>query len=190
MANIKFYYEWLPLDKNDFRILALLAGYGEIQGNFSDLCSALTLSKSGKNNKRLKESITHLVDEHFIYACVKDNQLQMTIIPKENEINISRERFEQIYCKKFQTSIAWQNVLKVYLWINYIKTHELVVRAEIAGATNISESSITSATNVLQNELFFVQKNTEKTVRGDKIITLGQTIVEGIDFSQGTFSAF
>ena len=180
MSNVKFYYEWLPLDKNDFRILALLAGYGDFQGNFSDLCAALSLSKSGKNNKSLQNSIERLQQESYIEAETKSEQIKLSIVPKENEIWIEKERFAQIFCKKFITSVSWQNVLKVYLWINKNVTNELIHRAEIADAINVSNSSIISATNVLQDELKFIVKETVITKNADdEYVTQGQYIEEG-----------
>lgn len=180
MSNIKFYYEWLPLDKNDFRILALLAGYGDFQGNFSDLCASLSLSKSGKNNKSLQQSIERLQQENYIEADTKSEQIKLSIVPKEDEIWIEKERFAPIFCKKFITSVSWQNVLKVYLWITKNATNELIHRAEIAEAAKISESSVTSATNVLQNELKYIIKETVIIKKADnEYLTQGQYIEEG-----------
>lgn len=189
MSNIKFFYEWLSLDKNDFRILALLAAKGDFKGNFSDLCAALSLSRSGKNNKSLDASITRLRDQNYITAEINDNQIQMAIIPKAEEIYISEERFAQIFGKKFKAGVAWQVVLKVYLWLVYSSTNDLIHRADIAETVNVSPSSITSATNVLQDELHYFHKKTEKNFSDGKYITLGQYIVEGIDFTEGTFSS-
>ena len=180
MSNVKIYYEWLPLDKNDFRILIFLAANGEFCGNFSDLCAALSLSRSGKNNKSLQQSIERLKKEHFITAKTKRDKIIISLIPKEQEVLISGERFAQIYCKKFTTSVSWQNVLKVYLWLNHNATHELIHRAEIAEATKMSESSITSATNVLQDELQFIKKETVITKNAEnQYVTQGQYIEEG-----------
>ena len=39
MENVAFYREWLPLNKKEFRILAMLADFGgEYHGNLTDMC--------------------------------------------------------------------------------------------------------------------------------------------------------
>ena len=50
MSNATFYPEWLGVDKNQFRILSLLAPTGEFKGNLSDMCRNLRISVQTKNS--------------------------------------------------------------------------------------------------------------------------------------------
>lgn len=45
MENVAFYREWLPLNKKEFRILAMLADFGgEYHGNLTDMCRYFSVS--------------------------------------------------------------------------------------------------------------------------------------------------
>ena len=47
MDDAIFYREWLPLDKKEFRILAMLADYdGEYHGNLTDILFHLSAAKN------------------------------------------------------------------------------------------------------------------------------------------------
>ena len=50
MENVAFYREWLPLNKKEFRILAMLADFGgEYHGNLTDMCRYFSVSPQHKN---------------------------------------------------------------------------------------------------------------------------------------------
>ena len=49
MENVAFYREWLPLNKKEFRILAMLADFGgEYHGNLTDMCRYFSVSPQHK----------------------------------------------------------------------------------------------------------------------------------------------
>ena len=73
MEKITFYREWLPLDKKDFRILALLADKGMFQGNLSDLCRYFSLNPQQRNRNQIRESIQRLKKAKMIVSEVKGN---------------------------------------------------------------------------------------------------------------------
>ena len=53
--DIMFYKEWLPLPKAEFNILAMLAEQGgTFSGNYTDMCSYLTVTSQSKNRQRLQ----------------------------------------------------------------------------------------------------------------------------------------
>lgn len=57
MERIVFYAEWLPLQKKDFRIMAMLADVGEFKGNLSDLCRYFSLNPQQTHRTALRASI-------------------------------------------------------------------------------------------------------------------------------------
>ena len=54
--------------------------------------------------------------------------------------------------KSKSESVAWEQVLKTYLYCSFIGSEVITTNAEISIALNVSESVINSAKNVLKNE--------------------------------------
>ena len=45
MKEITFYWEWLPLTKGQFRLLAMIAASGgRFDGNYTDICNYLSVT--------------------------------------------------------------------------------------------------------------------------------------------------
>lgn len=66
MENVAFYREWLPLNKKEFRILAMIADFGgEYHGNLTDMCRYFSVSPQHKNREALREAIRRLTDRHY-----------------------------------------------------------------------------------------------------------------------------
>ena len=97
MENVAFYREWLPLNKKEFRILAMLADFGgEYHGNLTDMCRYFSVSPQHKNREALREAIQHLTDRHYIESSVNGRTYSLRIIPKEKEIvDQNMEMFEK-----------------------------------------------------------------------------------------------
>ena len=114
MANATFYFEWLGVDKNQFRILSLLAPNGEFRGNLSDMCRSLNLALQTRNRKSLKSAISTLIEGGYITSEQKGNTISLKTIPQKTVIEIPSEWLEQIMNHNYTSeSIAWQMVLKV-----------------------------------------------------------------------------
>ncbi len=84
MENVAFYREWLPLNKKEFRILAMIADFGgEYHGNLTDMCRYFSVSPQHKNQREaLREAIQHLTDRHYIESSVNGRTYSLRIIPK------------------------------------------------------------------------------------------------------------
>lgn len=119
MANdkITFYYEWLPLDKKEFELLAMLADQGEFHGNLSDICRHFGREPQNNARAKIRTSIAQLSQNGYITAKKDGRTYTLTLIPQETELLVFRELYEDIKNKKnFSRSVAWQQVLKVYLF--------------------------------------------------------------------------
>ena len=152
MSKATFYFEWLGVDKNQFRILALLAPTGEYTGNLSDMCRCLNLRSQTRNRKRLKASITELTDDGYITSTLKGRTYFLRANTKETVIKIPAEWLDQIMSHNYSSeSVSWQAVLKVLLWILSNK-EPIVTRYMIAADLNCGVDTITSAFNVLERD--------------------------------------
>lgn len=104
MENVAFYREWLPLNKKEFRILAMLADFGgEYHGNLTDMCRYFSVSPQHKNREALREAIQHLTDRHYIESSVNGRTYSLRIIPKEKEIALPREWLERVRTREYSS---------------------------------------------------------------------------------------
>lgn len=152
MSNATFYLEWLGVDKNQFRILSLLAPTGEFRGNLSDMCRSFNLGLRTKNRNTLKLGISELTENGYITSDKKGNTYTLKTITKETVIEIPAEWLEQIMNHNYSSeSVAWQMVLKVLLWL-CVNREPIVTRDMIAEDLNCGVDTITSALNVLERD--------------------------------------
>ena len=90
--KVAFYREWLPLPKNDFRILAMLADKGgSFKGSLADMCRCLNVgSGQSKTNSRIRASIESLTADGFITHQKQGNTYTLSLVPKETKIEVFR----------------------------------------------------------------------------------------------------
>ncbi len=152
MTNATFYFEWLGVDKNHFRILSLLAPTGEFRGNLSDMCRRFNLGLTTKNRNTLKSGISDLTEGGYITSDKKGNTYTLKANAKDTVIEIPAEWLNQIMNHSYTSeSVSWQAVLKVLLWL--CKNREpIVTRDMIAEDLNCGVDTITSALNVLERD--------------------------------------
>ena len=152
MEKITFYREWLPLDKKDFRILAMLADIGIFQGNLSDLCRYFSLNPQQRNRNQIRESIQRLKKAKMIVSEVKGNTYTLRLIPKEKEISIPRKWLETLRRHEYSgESVSWEAVLKVELW-TIEHQEQVTTNNKIADDLGVSVSTVVSAKRVLERE--------------------------------------
>lgn len=182
MSNKKkttFYYEWLHLDKNEFRILAMLADLGgTYKGDLSSILDYFNLSYQSKTRKQLKKSIEKLKDDGYIKCSVSGNTYLLEIIPKKIEIQMYQKWYN--FLKNHQStveSVSWIVVLKTYLWIIHNNPEDIITNRLIAGEINVSESTLGSAKRVLKEEFeAFVTKNRSVKLYDDMFVKIGHQI--------------
>lgn len=175
--NLLFYKEWLPLDKHDFRIMAMLADKGKYSGSLSDICRYFLLTVQTKSRNKVKESIEMLTDEGFITCEISGINYTIEGIPKEEKIYFPQKGYEMILNSKHpKEQVSWEAVLKVALWLKDNNV-DVITNADISSCLNISPSTIIAAKNVLQREYGTIdrEKITKKLEDGS-YKTLGQHI--------------
>lgn len=149
--NTIFYRDWLPLPKNQFRILLHLARFGSFNGNLTDLCRYFSLSPQTKNRNKLRESIETLAESEMIEYSKLGNTWNLKLIPKEKEMILPSDWVDAFTGKPYSYSVSAENLIKVLLWIaDY--GDGLFTNRKIAKDLNISVSTIGLAKNVLKQD--------------------------------------
>ena len=180
MDKLTFYRDWLPLKKGEFRIMAMLADKGKFSGNLSDLCRYFFVSLQTANRNTLKEHINALEQKGYIKVKQSGRSYTLTAIPKAEKILITREHYERIRTRSRTPegeSVAWENVLKVYLWV-YDNNFDTIIKNQmIIEDLKISVGVICSAKNVLDKEFGAIhRKKVSSLMPNGEIYTKGQNL--------------
>lgn len=173
MEKIVFYHEWYPLEKGQFKILCMLADKGKFRGTLTDMCRYFFVNPQTATRNRFKNSIDTLSQSGYISVQQNGNTWTLEATPrvKEEKTSISRNDYETIRQRqpsKDKESVAWEAVLKVYLWICDNNYDDVVTNAEISVDLNLSSGVICSAKNVLSKEFEAITRKleTEKIAEG------------------------
>ena len=117
---ITFDFEWLSLPKAEFKMLVMIADIGQNLGNASDLCRYFNRSPQNKNKNRLREALENLAEQNIIDLEKQKNDYVATLlnpIIQENEVCIKRKYVTEILHHNYTQKVAWETVLKVYIWL-------------------------------------------------------------------------
>jgi hypothetical protein len=178
MENISFCREWLPLDKKEFRILAMLADKGKFQGNLSDMCRYFSLNPQTCTRSQLRESIQQLADQGFIEYEVIGRNYTLRAVPKDEKIKIPRQWLALLRQHQYSSeSVSWEVIVKVLLWLIACGGDQVIKNDMIATDLKISVSTVIAAKNVLQNEFAAITKEYVSEKHGeDFFVRIGQKI--------------
>ena len=177
---ITFDIEWLSLPKGEFRMLVMIADIGGDIRCLSNACRYFGVRDDETSTKdRMKEDLQSLVDKGIINLTKIKRRYYATLNPiaKENIITINREYLKTIMQRNYEAKVAWEQVLKCYLWIDSKTKPDLIfTNDEMVAAMNISSSTISKAKSPLKNEYEAVKikKITDK-IGDNNYRTIGQT---------------
>jgi len=151
--TLTFYAEWLPLPKEQFRIMVMLADRGIFRGNLSDICRYFLVSPQTRHRNKYRSAIEALTKQGFITAKRTGRTYCLTGIPKEEEISIPVEWVDQIRQHEYSSrSVSWEIVLKVQLWLMMYSYGTIITNGAIASELEVSESTVSDAIYVLKTE--------------------------------------
>ena len=172
-----FYAEWLPLEKKQFRILALLAVLEEFNGSLSDMCRHFQMTEQSRNRNALRGSIDTLAAQNFLTCKQSGRTYHLIPVPKEHEIRPLADVTQAIMRHEYNSeNVAWDQVLKVYLWICHNK-NPIITDAEISADLCISPTTIGAAKNVLEKDLNIVDRKIRAIKLNDgSFKRIGQTL--------------
>ncbi len=177
MKKVVCYAEWLPLSKEQFRILVMLADLGESRGTLSDMCRYFSVDPQTHNRNRLRAAIDELTRRGFIRVSQTGRTYQMAVIPKETEITMPAEWVTRIRRHEYNSEgVAWEIVLKVQLWLMQNANGTLVTNDEIAADVDTSVSQVCAAKNVLEREYRALVKDYAYWNTGNTFRRKGQII--------------
>ena len=149
--KVMFYREWLPLPKDQFRILLHLARFGSFSGNLSDLCRYFSLNPQTKNRNNVRNAIEALEASGMIDCTKRGRTYNLKLIPKEKEIVLPCAWVDDLTSKPFSASVSAEAVIKVLLWLLNNGT-TVFTNAELAAELNISPTTIVVAKKVLAED--------------------------------------
>ena len=172
-----FFAEWLILPKDQFRILVMLADVGVFRGSLANMCRYFSVDPQTNNNNRLRAAIDELTRHNYITVTRTGRTYEMAAIPKETEITMPSEWVLRILRHEYNSEgVAWENVLKVQLWLMQNTKDVVVTNEEIASAIDISVSQVVAAMNVLKSEFQAFRKSYAYWSFGDIFRRKGQII--------------
>lgn len=177
--KITFYYEWLQLQKNEFRILSMLADQGgSYNGNLSPILDYFNLSHQNRNRVQLRDSIIQLKTNEYIIHSETGCTHSLELIPKNTEIQMYAEWYE--FLKNHRStveSVSWIMVLKTYLWILHNNPENIITNKDIAEEINTSLTTLGYAKRVLKEEFeAFITEDRSVKLYDDRFIKIGHQI--------------
>lgn len=177
MDDAIFYREWLPLDKKEFRILAMLADYdGEYHGNLTDMCRYFSISAQQKTRTALREAIQTLTEHYFIESSLSGRTFHLRLIPTANEISLPRNWLTRLQQHKYSAdSVSWEVIVKVILWVEE-NGRSVITNQQIADELNISTSTIVSAKKVLDKDFEGILRENQDEKVGDEYRRTGHIL--------------
>ena len=176
-----FYWEWIPLPKAVFNVLAMIAEQGgEFTGNYSDMCRYLSVTPQNSNRNTLRTAIESLVSQGFISCESHGRTHHLTVIPKATEIRLPRLWVQSVIQHDYSSeAVAFAHVLKVFIWIVH-NDLSVVTNGMIAEDLNISVSTVVNAKNVLEREYQNITKRKiSEKIGNDVFRNLGQELAAG-----------
>ena len=178
MERAIFYWEWLPLLKAEFNILAMLAEQGgSFSGNYSDICRYLGVTPQNNNRQTLRAAVESLAAAGFISHESRGRTQILKILPKATEIPLPRAWVQSVIRHDYSgESVAFAQVLKLFAWIAHNEV-PVVTNGEIAADLNVSSSTVVSAKNVLEREYENITKKRISEKTGENFFrNLGQEL--------------
>lgn len=170
-----FRCEWLSLPKDEFRMLVMIVDIGENIGNLSAMCRYFGLNQQSKTKERLKNALYSLNAKGLINL-TKNGNSYSAVLPNEsqaeNGITIDKGYVIKIKKHEYTRSVAWENVLKVYIWLCLNANIEFT-NSQISSCLEISESTIIEAKHVLR-DYGAVEIEYINVIKGEKIYRTGQ----------------
>lgn len=177
---ITFDIEWLSLPKAEFRLLVMIADIGGDIKCLSNACRYFGLRDDESSTKDgMAESLQNLADKNIIKLTKIKRRYYATLNPiaKDNIVTIKREYLKTIMQRNYEAKVAWEQVLKCYLWIDSKTKPDLIfTNDEMVAAMNISSSTISKAKSPLKNEYEAVKiKIITDKIGDNNYRTIGQT---------------
>ena len=155
----------------------IAASGGEFEGNYTDICYYFSVTAQSKNRNNIRSALEALASDGYIVWQRRGRTHSIKIKPKATEIKISSELANSIIRHDYTSeNVAWEQVLKLYIWICNNKMG-VVKNSFIEADIDASEATVVSAKKVLLAEYESItKKDVCKRFGGDLFIRTGQEL--------------
>ena len=157
--NISISKEWLnDVEDYQLKILLLVSVLADnslaFRGTLKTMCEWLSVKSCTVNNRKIKEALQDLADNGYIFYKVEGRTHHVSISNKGmKDKKIYKVR--KIWIEAFKNynkvadksvSVDWIKILRVFIYLYYLKAGEIITLEQIA---NITEISIETARKAL-----------------------------------------
>lgn len=157
--NISISKEWLnDVEDYQLKILLLVSVLADnslaFRGTLKTMCEWLSVKSCTVNNRKIKEALQDLADNGYIFYKVEGRTHHVSISNKGmKDKKIYKVR--KIWIEAFKNynkvadksvSVDWIKILRVFIYLYYLKAGEIITLEQIA---NITETSIETARKAL-----------------------------------------
>ena len=156
--NISISKEWLEeVEDYQLKILLLTSVLADnslaFRGTLKTMCEWLGVKSCTVNNRKIKEALQNLADKGYIFYKVEGRTHHVSISNKgmkDKKIYKVRKIWIEAF-KNYQKvadksiSIDWIKILRVFIYLYYLRTGELITLEKIANITDISTETARKA---------------------------------------------
>lgn len=149
--NISISKEWLEdIEDYQLKILLLTSVLADnslaFRGTLKTMCEWLGIQSCTVNNRKIKEALQNLSDKGYIFYKVEGRTHHVSISNKGMK-NKKVYKVRKIWIEAFKNynkiadkskTVDWLKILRVFIYLYYLKADEIVTLEKIANITEIS----------------------------------------------------
>lgn len=149
--NISISKEWLEdIEDYQLKILLLTSVLADnslaFRGTLKTMCEWLGVQSCAVNNRKIKEALQNLSDKGYIFYKVEGRTHHVSISNKGMK-NKKVYKVRKIWIEAFKNynkiadkskTVDWLKILRVFIYLYYLKADEIVTLEKIANITEIS----------------------------------------------------
>ena len=174
--------EWLKLEKNNFKLLTLVAVLAQnhlaYRGTVAEMCEYLGVDNQTKNRRAITTAIEQLEKKGMVKTILDGKVYTITLSvkaeKKKDVIVIQKKWIEMV--QGLTTGVTWDNVLRVWLYL-IANEEEIITSKKIAADLGMTKRMVDRIKVVLVNDLQAIKcKNRSKKISEGNFKSLGQTI--------------
>lgn len=149
--NISISKEWLEdIEDYQLKILLLTSVLADnslaFRGTLKTMCEWLGVQSCAVNNRKIKEALQNLSDKGYIFYKVEGRTHHVSISNKGMK-NKKVYKVRKIWIEAFKNynkiadkskTVDWLKILRVFIYLYYLKAGEIITLEKIANITEIS----------------------------------------------------
>ena len=185
--------DWLTIKNYEFKILVMITCLAEYdrayRGTLSKMCNFFGVQKSGTTYEKIRQAIYSLAEKgDLTFIADGENWILSLSTKAEKKPKIIRIKKAYIYTiKQYKAvnkndSVAWDNILKVFVYLYSGDDQEIRTYRQIAKALDVSETVVKNAVKALTTIEFNDDLVVRKKVARVKCIETNQYITIGTKY--------